>query len=460
MTSQGDRRRTAPSRSSRAARTAVAALALAALLAACGRTVAGTLEGGPTAGTASSSAPQTGSSTSGTGETSASADSSSSETTETTETTESTDSTDSTGTTDSTGSSSTDSTRTSGTGTADYPTTPIPYAKTPRNATIGGLLEGRRLAQYSVDPFQVDQKYNRINTPTMPIYGPKGLSLTFEQPTITAADRGGMYTGYVAAKGAKDDGGLLIAALVYPSAASASTAVRALAATVKGDEDVPVKLSSLPSAAGWRGVVAGSTYSAQAFVATGSVVAYAYVSGATADRAALVATLERALRSQVASLRAYKPVPENQLQQQPFDPTGLYARTLPATGEGASLGSGVFAAAGALHTQIDYALSAEAFADAGVDLVSIGKSVVYRARDAAGAGRLRDAFYAEQVAADSAWRDYDPGTGAGSARCLENSTQATYICYGTTGRYTLELNSTSEQDMQAQLEAQVTLLGG
>ncbi|WP_019202079.1 hypothetical protein [Tsukamurella sp. 1534] len=102
-------------------------------------------------------------------------------------------------------------------------------------------------------------------------------------------------------------------------------------------------------------------------------------------------------------------------------------------------------------TQTDVSRSVKTFADAGVDVIGVGGSTVYRARDESGARHVADEFVAETKAA---YKDVETETvkGVPGATCLtfrENEfakTKNTY-CVAPVGRYLGEF--TSAQRVQA-----------
>lgn len=365
-------------------------------------------------------------------------------------------------TTDPTGSEDTGTEPTDGPGDpALYPSEPVPYNENPSTEESAALLEARRLAAFSVAPPAVDPRFSETaSLSTVPLKGPDALSLVLTDPAPAIAKRAKMYTGFTSARGEKDGpASLLIAAFVFPDGAAATKAAKDLGAAGMQDGDTKVAVPGQSKAVGSIGK-SSDGYSAQAFVATDAVVAYAWTTDAAAQRDELPGILGDALTAQVKSLADYTPTPPGKLMSLKVDPEGLYSRTLPVEKGTSTVTNGSWPAAGALHTQIIYPDSAATFEAADVDVVSIGRSVVYRAKDAAGATSIRDAFYAEVIGLNPKMREFDPGTEAGSARCLQDTLRASYQCFAATGRYAIEYGSTSEDDITRSLEAQVALLEG
>lgn len=444
-------------------RTALAAALAAAVLSGCATAVTGTaapVVGAPTQQSGPTSAPETTGSTdpsTGSGPTTAeSTPSTPTDSTGSTEPTDETRPTDETGSTDGTGS-------TAETGAPSdpslYPTTPIALNKTPSTEESAALLEARRLSAYSVAPPEVNPDYSETSgLSTLPFKGPEAISSILPAPVPTVAKRGGMYTGFTSTRSTKDgSGALVIATFVYPSAAAAAKAAGDLAAAIKGDDDAKLSVPGQSKAVGWSGPASDGAY-AHAFLATGAVVAYAWVRDTAAKKATLPAVVGKALTAEVTSLKDYKPTPKADMMALPVDPDGLFSRTLPMPSGESTVRNGSWPAKGALHTQIIYPASAKVFADAGVDVVSIGRSAVYRAKDDAGATAIRDAFFAETVTLNPKMREFTPGTDAGSARCLQDTLRAFYQCVAAAGRYAFEYGGSTEDDITKSLDAQVALL--
>ncbi|WP_353650579.1 hypothetical protein ABLG96_06600 [Nakamurella sp. A5-74] len=320
-------------------------------------------------------------------------------------------------------------------------------------------MEGRRLAGYVLDPGQIDPKLTRfVPYPTFPLRDSDALSVIFpDQSTQLIARRQGMYAGYSATRSdPSSKASMVLAVFVFPSAGAAQKAATGMANSSKDVSDTVLKYPDLPGAIGNQGAAGTTAFSGQVFIASGQSVVYVYVNGGISQKATVPGRMKTALTRQLAALKAYSPTPKNALMKQEFDPTGLYARTLPPAKNYVQFG--MYSGQGALHSQADALATAKLFSSTGVDVVAKGRSVLYRAKDAAGATAVRDAFYAQEVAMNSRYRDFDPGTTAGSPRCLQDSVQSQYVCYATVDRVTIEYSSLSETDLKRSLETQVALL--
>jgi hypothetical protein len=139
----------------------------------------------------------------------------------------------------------------------------------------------------------------------------------------------------------------------------------------------------------------------------------------------------------------------------PLDPTGLLARTLPIAPKEATLVQRtVYERQGALHFQADPVASTATFDRAGMDLLARAKTLVYQARDNAGAQLMSDAFVAE-TAAGAAPAEAVPGLPG--SRCLALQGGG-HFCYAVADRYLIEVNTMQLADAQQRVSAQYVML--
>ena len=448
--------------------TAAAAALAAVLVAGCATTIGGTAEPDPagliststsdTAGpvTSDTSTPDTSTSqTSTTG-----SDPSGSAESSTTETPTSS----GTGSTGSSGGSteSSSSTASSATGSSEaYPTTPLKYNRTPSTKESANLLEGRRIASALVVPTFIDSTYIRGgNLSTLPLRGPSAMKILFVDPMPSVAQRAGMITGFSSAR-SSTTGALLVAAFEFGTAAQATAAVPAMAAaSVDKDSDKgKAVVPGYAAAAGQYGSTTESGAYFQSFLAQGRLVLYVYISDKKQTAAQQAALAARTFKMQTASFAAFKPTAPTALMQLLVDPEGMLAHTIPNTAKQATVVDGYMTAAGQLHYDTDPVGTKALFARAGVDAVGGGRATVYRARDAAGAGSVRDSFVATSQKANS-MQPYQLTSQVPGAGCLQAALNSTYYCVGTRGRYAFELAADSEADINAVMSAQYQLLAG
>ena len=350
-----------------------------------------------------------------------------------------------------------------GTGSG-YPTTPLPYPKTPQSAATANLLEGRRIASYLVVPTFVAPSYTQGSVFTIPFVGPSALSVLFGSPTISAvAQRAGMITGFASARSDGAQNSLVVEALEFPSSAAATRAVPALSLAVKDTTTDKGKavVPGYPAASGWYGSAANTGPYFQSFLAQGQMVLYVYVSGkklaTAAEQGALAA---KALKAETASVAHFVPTPPDRLMSLPVDPEGMLAHTLPNTGANATVADGLMTAAGQLHYDTDPIGTKALFAKAGVDSVADGRVSLYRAANATGAALVRDDFIASVEKTTPGTQPFALTVAIPGIRCVQQQANLNYYCVGVRGRYAFEISSGSDADLEAAANAEYRLLQG
>lgn len=359
----------------------------------------------------------------------------------------------------------TSGTSTAGTGQTSYPSTPLQYNKTPSSAESANVLEAHRIAGYLVVPTLVDPSYtDSASISTLAYKGPSAMSTLFGSSAMpTVAKNAGMITGFSSARHDADNNGVVVAAFEFGSAAKATAAAPALTAAAadkehdKGRAAVP----GFAAATGWYGAFDPKTPYFHAFLAQGAMVLYVYISGpkltATTQQAALAA---RMFAAETAGLSHFVPTAPDKLMQLPVDPQGMRARTLPHTGDNATVNDGLFSADGQLHFDTEPVKTKAIFESAGVDMVSDGRAAVYRARDENGATLVQADFIASTQNSDKAMQPYELTSGAKNTKCLQQALDSSYYCVGTVGRYAFELGADNEADLEAAVTAQAALLAG
>ncbi|MTD14377.1 hypothetical protein GIS00_10490 [Nakamurella sp. YIM 132087] len=425
--------------------------ALALVAAGCASTISGVAQTVPGAAPVTSSTAQTTGSTESTGSTRTTDTTGSTETTESTGSTESTDTTESTEQTDTTS---------GGGGTGDYPTTPRDIPATPASEESAALLESRRLASVVVVPTFVDADFTQVGSiSTLPLKGPSALVVVLNDPVPEVARRGGMISGFAASRSTTDsDSGMVTMVLQYGTAAQATKAVTDLTAASADKESDTGKLTvpGYDKAGGWTGKSSsGGTYS-HAFAAAGEFVLYSWVDS-PADAYDQPALIAKAFDAMTASADAFTPASGDALMKLPTDTDGLLAHTLANTGDNATVHDGLYDSSGVLVWDTDPIGTKELFADAGVDIVGLGRTNVYRAADDEGAAMVRDAFVEFTLGTDGGWTEFSPDA-SGEPKCAQQALNSVYYCMATSGRYAIELSASSESDLIAALNAQYQLL--
>lgn len=147
------------------------------------------------------------------------------------------------------------------------------------------------------------------------------------------------------------------------------------------------------------------------------------------------------LRRQTEALDGFTPTADDRLTTLPPDRDGIETRTLPSKYSAARVPSeyGWSTQRGQLHFMANTDAAAKDFADAGVDLVGMGGSNVYRARDAAGAVLLGDRFITEFKGYYASSEESNvPGVPGSRCLAIKTDSDGFSLCVVAVGRYLAE----------------------
>ncbi len=328
---------------------------------------------------------------------------------------------------------------------------------TPQTAEQATLLESRRLAAYVVAPMVIEPTFAQVSLPTLPYKSASALSVLLGDPVPGIASDNKMVAAFSSARSGPDGAGMVLADFEFPSPAGATKTAKSMSDGV-GYTTSPSKLSGF--AAAIVTTTKGSTGLpiAQVFLPVGPVVVYGWLEGPKGASAAdQTKALTTAMTMESKLLGSFKPV-SGGLNSQPMDHDGLLAHTLPNTGENATVADGIYPAAGALNFDSNPTQTQKLFTQAGVDYVALGRTTVYRAKDAAGAVVVRDGFLAENKQSDPSTQAFDPGPLGSAASCAQGSSLSSYYCLVTHGRYLVEVSETSPSRAISTAQAQLALL--
>lgn len=238
---------------------------------------------------------------------------------------------------------------------------------------------------------------------------------------------------------------VVLVRMASPADASAAVgqALRAREKDSSGD-DLPAKVETrIP---GYDAAVAYTqTYGAPVGTATVGFLAYKqYVIGAFGDLS--VDQLRTYFDRQTKALDGFQPTPLDKVSTLQLDPEGVAKLTLaPSKGDGGYS----LPARSAVLRQTDVSRSVKTFADAGVDIVGVGGSTVYRAKDAKGAQHVVDEFTDETRKAFTKVEE-EKIKGVPGGICLtfatyEGATSRLTWCSVAVGRYATEFTSSQRQ---------------
>lgn len=364
-----------------------------------------------------------------------------------------------------------------------YPTAPQPPLGNAGNEHDGRLIEGRRMADYVVGPWQADAGL-----------AAQGSSSTAEviedfrqfAHVMWAPIAGGAYglpfvVGFMSERqtpGADSQTSLRNAVLRFADPAAASAGAQGMHAKAMAMPRVPsatpivteperaVPIPGHPDAtAALLTFQEGSqtVRELSAFTAHGPYVLVQVVrcaGGADCETPLAARTLDL----QVPQIDKFSPTAPDGFAVLPRDPTGLVARTVPLPPDQAtSTSGGAYGPAGALHLEANPVQVGADLTAAGVDVVSTNLTTVYQARDDAGARTLAQA-YSDTAAATTAAQGAAPTPGLPQSRCTRvagaSGLVPRYWCLAAAGRYVIKAVARQLDTAHQQIAAQYRMLSG
>jgi hypothetical protein len=346
----------------------------------------------------------------------------------------------------------------------NYPTKP--QAPLGNGGPNGVILEGHRMADFVVGPWEVDAallKANIAATLTLKNAAAIGSLLTDPVPSIAAAHN--FIVGYSSDRSSEKPLGHLKAlsnvVMRFPDPAAAAAAATEMAARqeppLNSTAPEPFMVPGHPEAQARTWKLGDGTPVVMSFTPHGIYVLHQYARAQeSVDVAAQLVT--KALDLQAPRIDKFVPTDPAKFADLPIDPTGLYARTLPLPPEEATVHAGVWLPAAALNYQVDPVESKKLFDEAGLEAMSLRKSTVFQVKDAASAQRLADAIIAKGADDKTA-----PGVpGLRSARCFDHGESSLglqrYNCVVAVDRYVIDASSKQDIDVQQQTAAQYLML--
>jgi hypothetical protein len=344
-----------------------------------------------------------------------------------------------------------------------YPTAARPPLGAAGDPAVGAIVDAQQMADYVVGPWQVDEK---LITPYLSSFyvvsSPKALLELGPEAVAAAAGQHGLVNGFVSARQITDKAALVNAVLRFPDPAAAAAAATAMgdAATKQPIKGATPTVTAIP---GHPEAVA-STYpftpqgtdqgraTVRAFTAHGPYVLMQFAQSVDGLEAA-TALVAKAIDAQGPEIDQFKAADAGALAAVPLDPTGLLARTLPAT-SGTAAKNAVYGTRGAMHFQSDPIASATLFKDTGVTDVAMGKTNVYQAKDAQAAVSITTEFN-QEISKEGT-------TPAPAVPALPDSHCQTFpkgfYCVAPAGQYAIEARGEQLPDVQQQVAAQYVIL--
>lgn len=354
--------------------------------------------------------------------------------------------------------------------TGNYPVAP----RTPPKPSVelSTVIEAQRMAEFVIYPWEA---YPTATTADMlgttVIRTPQALGIQMPggvAPDIAQAN--GFLGGFTTSRGTpKDAPGKHMAVNVivmrFPSPDQANAALAALVAKQPPPEGStgprPIPIPGHPEATATAVVLDSGRPSVSSLSAHGAYVFDVFTQTDDTHEAA-AATIGKALDLQGPRIDQFQPTDPAQFATMNPDPSGLLARSLPK--KDAGVNDGVWTTPAMLHFSAGNDLNGpkeatDRFAKFGIDTIVRGKSIFYRAKDAAAA-----TGFAEQVAKDFAdGAEQKPAVpGFPAAKCFTikdpGALDDRIQCVATADRYVITVFSKQSADAIQQISAQYLML--
>ncbi|WP_231976712.1 hypothetical protein [Mycobacterium sp. E740] len=344
-----------------------------------------------------------------------------------------------------------------------FPTAPRNPLGVAGDPLLGAVLEGQRLADHVVGPWEVDSALTgSFGFGAVVLPRPEALALIGPMNLAAAAGRHDFVTGFASVRTEKNRRVLLNAVLRFAddgAAQAAATDLSDAAAQQQGAGPAPkLEIPGHPDA--WATSYTGADREIGQFGAARSFTAHGpYVlmqqAQATAGVEAAAQLVAKTIEVQAPEIDKFRATDVSELADISIDPTGLLARTIPLDGQDMTFTKpATYEQRGALHFQSDPARSAKLFSATGVDLVSMAGSTVYQTSDADGAKGVVDEFYAE---VSPTAQPANPVPNMPDSRCLRMS-EGGFYCVATADRYTIETSAPTLLATQQMTAAQYIML--
>jgi hypothetical protein len=344
-----------------------------------------------------------------------------------------------------------------------YPTEPSAPLGVAGDPMRGALIEAQRMANNVVGPWEVDSTLTKwFGLGAMVLKSPDALSLIGPEQFAPAAGRHDFINGFATSRAAEGQKILLNAVLRFADDGSAAAAAADLGDVAQKTGAPPVQRATIPGhpdaqAASYTVTENGTGKkwaAVRSFTAHGPYV-FTQLAQVADGLDVAIGLVAKTIDMQGPLIDQFRATDVSEFADISIDPTGLLARTLPVPEKEATVVQNTtYEQRGALQFQSDPARSAKLFADTGADLVAMAKTNVYETKDAEGAGKIVDGFFAElQPTSQPA----EPVVNLPGSRCLQLEDK-TFYCLGTADKYAIETTSKNLLDARQQVAAQYAML--
>lgn len=363
----------------------------------------------------------------------------------------------------------------------NYPRRPRPPLGNVADDAAGRRVEAQRMADMVAGPWEVDATLisptNAEIAPTTVLAEPARLSVLVRGDSIAAIGAAHHFVaGFVSGRAtpppprgqASADTPKILdnGVFRFPTPQDASDAAAAMAAADVGTirpgniQATRLPIPRYPDTQAYVAPLSGG-FEASAFTAHGPYVFFQFA-GSKQSAAAVADMIAKTLDLQGPAADHFQTTPVDQLASLPADPTGLLARTVPATEPNVNQAT-VYPPHASLHFRSDPVTSQTMYNDAGITHVSVDRTTIYEAVDTTGAGRAADGL----ARIDVPFLGYHsaPGiNGLPSARCFDRGPDITtlgavrFLCIATAARYAFKATAAQEVEAHQIIAAQYLML--
>ncbi|MEE3852257.1 hypothetical protein VZC37_18095 [Gordonia sp. LSe1-13] len=362
--------------------------------------------------------------------------------------------------------------------TGAYPTEPRAEFGTATEENIL-QIEGQRMAQFVVVPFEIDADLTKSGIPTMVISTRGNLRLVFSPEVADVPANRSMLGGYVSTASTPDENlragnkrSLNNMVLRYQTADDAEAAARQMAAAAADTGNTrPTTLPGLPGTLVVR-TNSGGDRQILAFTPRDTYVLYQWYETTPEQQDLLEPTIRKAIGLQGPLIDRFPATPTraeaaaqgitgSSAPQIDQDHVLIYA--LPYTDDeladaetGVPGGSvrAVYGPRGMAHTSSDPVTDYNVLTETGSTANAVERSTVYRAETSDGGRQIVEAFLSSNR--NQGWEDIDSPPGLPIATC--QSKERFFYCLVQDGRYVASVSSPSPQDAYQQISAQYVIL--
>ncbi|MFW0783662.1 hypothetical protein AAFP35_04000 [Gordonia sp. CPCC 206044] len=363
--------------------------------------------------------------------------------------------------------------------TGKYPTTPrAPFGETTHDNLI--QVEGQRMAQYIVVPFEIDAELTKPTNPTMVIIGRDSMRPLLPKESWDVRANAALVGGFVSTASTPDEmirsgknRALNNMVVRYLTPADAKAAAQQMAEGMAAKNNTTT--TSLPGSP--ESLVIRTSLQDQKMISVftphGRYVLFQWYQVRDGQEDKLVPTVSKAIKLQSALIDQFPATP-TKAEKAAGDPGRvkvvmdenrvlIYALPFPdeQVREGANGIPGanvraVYGPRGMAHVSSDPSGTFKLLNQVGSTANGIERSTVYRAKDDAGATTLINSMTSS--AKGSGWKDIAPPPGLPVAHCQSTAAPKTnYACYVQLGRYVGEVHSTDKTDAYQQISAQYVI---